>query len=338
MTSWLKALNELTDPGILVTVAQVQGSGPREPGAKMLITATGLFDTIGGGHLELCAMATARDMLALPRGSLPAQRRLERFSLGPALGQCCGGVVHLAFERVAPLCRWASVLQACLENDEDAWRLVCLDSMAPPCLVNALGVALMAEHEMPVLKVDLAAGCHIFTDGQGQRWLQDPCPAYRSHLMLFGAGHVGAAIVRILSGLPCRITWVDEREEQFPVGLGPNVRVEITDSPEALIAAAPVGVSFLVLTHSHALDLVLAEHILRHGEFSWFGLIGSHTKRALFERRLLERGVTHSQLSTMVCPIGIDGIAGKAPGVIAIAVAAQLMQVWEQQNQGFHAK
>jgi len=315
--SWLSALNDLTTPAILVTVAAVDGSGPREPGAKMLITAEALFDTIGGGHLELCAMTVAREMLAMPSGSLLSERRMQRFSLGPALGQCCGGVVHLVFERVTPG-GYASCLQERLIQGEDSWRVVSLDAIADADLITAAP--------------DWQDGCHVFTDAAGQRWLRDPCLAWRAHLMLFGAGHVGAALVRTLADLPCKVTWIDEREEQFPRDLPANVQIELTDTPESLIASAAPGMSFLVMTHSHALDQTLTEHILRRNDFFWFGLIGSKTKRTLFERRLLERGIDANQLGKMVCPIGIDGIAGKSPAVIAIAVAAQLMQVWEQQN------
>ena len=338
MNAWLAALNDLQDCAILVTVGSVEGSGPREAGAKMLVSATGLVDTIGGGHLELCAIATAREMLAMSPGSLAAERRLERFSLGPALGQCCGGVVHLVFERVRPFARNARLLHERFGGGQDTWRLVALDASAEPVLCDATGQYLTGTDEPVWPAPDVAAGCRIFADARGQRWLQDPCLAYRAHLMLFGAGHVGAAIVRVLAELPCRVTWVDEREDQFSSGLSANVGLEISDTPEAMIDAAPAGMSFLVMTHSHALDQKLTEHILRRTDFVWFGLIGSKTKRALFERRLLERGISASRFNSMVCPIGIAGIAGKSPAVIAVAVAAQLMQVWEAQNQGCHAK
>ena len=331
MKSWLNALNDLTTPGILVTVAGVDGSGPREPGAKMLITATAMSDTIGGGHLELCAVALAREMLAMAPESLAAQRRVQCFSLGPSLGQCCGGVVHLVFERVTPGTQYVGALHSRFNKGQDSWRLVALDSVAQTSLCSQSDLALM--HAQP----EFQERCHIFTDTQGQRWLQDPCLAQRAHLMLFGAGHVGAALVRALAELPCKVSWVDERDDQFPADPPANVRLEVTDTPEALIAAAPAGVSFLVMTHSHALDQRLAEQILRRADFAWFGLIGSQTKRTLFERRLIERGISAHQLRAMVCPIGIPGIVGKSPPVIAIAVAAQLMQVWELQNQGYHA-
>jgi len=179
------------------------------------------------------------------------------------------------------------------------------------------------------LNISFTRPCHIMRDAQGHRWLIDPCQPPRPHLVLFGAGHVGAAIIRALADLPCHITWVDEREDMFPAQFPANVQVEATDTPEAIATTAAAGSTFLVLTHSHALDLRLAEHILRRPGNEWFGLIGSRTKRVQFERRLGERGIARDKLDAMVCPIGIPGITGKEPAVIAAAVTAQLLQVWE---------
>jgi xanthine dehydrogenase accessory factor len=151
--------------------------------------------------------------------------------------------------------------------------------------------------------------------------------------MLFGAGHVGAAIVRALAPLPCRVTWVDERDDLFPLDVPANVTVEATDTPEALAERAAPGTSFLVMTHSHALDLRLCHAILSRARSDsckdWFGLIGSSTKRSQFEARLRERGIDAARLADMTCPIGLPGIDGKAPAVIAASVAAQLLSVWE---------
>jgi xanthine dehydrogenase accessory factor len=148
--------------------------------------------------------------------------------------------------------------------------------------------------------------------------------------MLFGAGHVGAAVVRLLADLPCRVTWVDEREDLFPPVLPANVVAEATDLPEAVVREAPAGTSFLVMTHNHALDQRLSEAILRRpAHQDWFGLIGSDTKRKQFEHRLRDRGISRARLDDMVCPIGVPGIKGKEPAVIAVAVVAQLLMVWE---------
>jgi xanthine dehydrogenase accessory factor len=325
MEDWLSAAGcgdgSGAAPAVLVTVAAVEGSVPREPGAKMLVDAVRQWGTVGGGHLELRGIETARAMLASG-----ATRRLERFPLGPSLGQCCGGVVQLAFE----LADRGHLAALAARAGEDSWRLVAID--------GAPGLALFDAHAQRIHGGEApdftrTPGTHIMRGPDGRRWLVDKVAAPVDHLMLFGAGHVGAAIVRALSPLPCRITWVDERADLFPADVPAHVAVEVTDTPEALAAAAPAGTSFLVTTHSHALDQRLAEAILKRpaslAAADWFGLIGSDTKRKQFEHRLRERGIAQDRLDGMVCPIGIPGIDGKEPAVIAIAVAAQLLMVWK---------
>jgi xanthine dehydrogenase accessory factor len=309
---------------VLVTVAAVEGSVPREPGTKMLVDATRQWGTVGGGHLELRGAEVARAMLAAGES-----RRLERFPLGPSLGQCCGGVVQLAFE----LAQREHLLALAARQHEDCRRLVALDGAPDLALFDARGQRVQGQGVQGETAPDFTCerGTHIMREPSGRRWLVDVVEAPREHLMLFGAGHVGAAVVRALAGLPCRVTWVDEREELFPADVPAKVSVEATDTPEALAASAPPGTSFLVMTHSHAIDQRLAETILKRPSYheDWFGLIGSNTKRKQFEHRLRERGVDSRRLDAMVCPIGVAGIEGKAPAVIAVAVAAQLLMVWE---------
>jgi xanthine dehydrogenase accessory factor len=154
-------------------------------------------------------------------------------------------------------------------------------------------------------------------------------------LQLYGAGHVGRAIVRLLETLPCRVQWIDERESEFPSAPGEaapsttaaHIERLCVEPVDAEVKHAPPGAFYLVLTHSHDLDLALAHEILKRGDFGWFGLIGSRTKRARFEHRLTERGIAAETLARMSCPIGVQGIEGKEPEVIAVAVVAQMLQV-----------
>lgn len=313
-------------PAVLITVARADGSVPREPGARMLVDATGQWGTVGGGHLELKGIEAARAMLAHADADADSDaRRLERFPLGPSLGQCCGGVVHLAFELVDR--DGCAALAA--RRHEDCWRIVALDGAPDAAVVDALGHVIHRRGgRYP--DFDRSGGTRVLQDDAGRRWLVDHVPAPRAHVMLFGAGHVGAAIVRLLADLPCRVTWVDEREDMFPAVLPPNVVAEATDLPETLAREAAAGTSFLVMTHNHALDQRLTEAILkRPAHRDWFGLIGSDTKRKQFEHRLRDRGISRARLDDMVCPIGVPGIKGKEPAVIAVAVVAQLLMVWE---------
>ena len=241
---------------VVVEVAAHRGSVPRETGTRMLVAADDVLGTIGGGHLELQAIATARTLL---RHAEPAP--LQHVALGPSLGQCCGGALDLRYTRLA-------------DADPATWAL------------------------------------------------RKP----RFDLQLYGAGHVGRAIVRLLAELPCKVRWIDERESEFPdMPLPPHIERVCVEPVDAEVASAAPGACFLVLTHSHDLDLALARAILTRGDFAWFGLIGSATKRARFQRRLAERGLAPEVIARMVCPIGLPGLHGKEPEVIAISVLAQLL-------------
>ncbi|MBB3211237.1 xanthine dehydrogenase accessory factor [Herbaspirillum sp. Sphag1AN] len=346
MTTWLNALRDLhsnATAAVLVTVAAIQGSTPREAGARMVYTGTQQFDTIGGGHLEWRAAQIARAMLAADPALLSSTRKLERIALGPSLGQCCGGVVFLAFERIDPVADTSVAVM--LDNLEqhrrsghDVWRAIPLEALQQPLLLEPEG-----DHLPALPSVDeqlLRQGTtQLVRDSSGKQWLLDRCRAQLPQVVLFGAGHVGAAIVQVLNTLPCRLIWVDAREEMFPQNLPAHITVEATDVPNAVVDQADPGAYYLVMTHSHALDQQLTERILLRPDIGWFGLIGSRTKRQQFEHRLLERGITQEQLNRMTCPIGIPGIYGKEPASIAIAVVAQLVQLWEcRQSQPYPAK
>ncbi len=153
------------------------------------------------------------------------------------------------------------------------------------------------------------------------------------HLQLHGAGHVGRAIATLLATLDVEVNWFDERDDEFPAttNLGSpwplRIRRVSAGTVEREVVNAPPGAFYLVLTHEHPLDLRICEAILRRGDFAFLGLIGSKTKHANFVRRFAERGISASAIERMTCPIGIPGIEGNAPEVIAAAVVAQLLQV-----------
>lgn len=160
-----------------------------------------------------------------------------------------------------------------------------------------------------------------------------PAPQPLFHLQLYGAGHVGRAIATLLSTLDVVVDWIDEREEQFPAvhALGApwpaHIRRVCVDTVEAEVNQAPPGAHYLVLTHSHELDMRITEAVLRRGDFGFLGLIGSQTKRQRFVHRYEQRGIEPERVARLACPIGVDGIPGKQPEVIAVAAVAQLLQV-----------
>jgi xanthine dehydrogenase accessory factor len=334
MTDWLPVLARLRASGtpcVLVTVAATRGSVPREAGSKMVVTEDATFGTIGGGRLEYEALRSAREMLR--GGAVAAQ--LCRFGLGPSLGQCCGGTAEILFEPTSEATdAWLRALVACVDRGEPAVLVTAFGDSAGGKLVvssdGAVGSFADPRRQADALAAARAlleaagAGPHLEQTGD-QAALFEPIRPAGLHVVLFGAGHVGKALVRMLGELPCRITWVDSRAEQFPRDLPSNVTIECTDAPQYAIDRAPARAAFLVMTHSHALDLTLCEKILRRNDFSYFGLIGSATKRAKFTRRFKARGLSDDLIERMVCPIGIPELSGKHPGEIAVAVAAQLL-------------
>jgi xanthine dehydrogenase accessory factor len=320
----LEALNGAGTPAVLVTVASGKGSVPRESGAKMLVWDAGMAGTIGGGHLEFKAIEIARDLLASGGGT-----DLRRFPLGASLGQCCGGATSLLFEPIAPGAHWVQrvielarvhVPHVVVTPERGQDKLVVTRDDAVGSLAPAADVLAVARR--------MVGAKHAVLETVGDaRLLFDPSDPHDLEVVLFGAGHVGRALVQVLGGLPCTVTWVDGRDGQFPSAVPANVRIEATDTPVAVVGQAPVDAAFLVMTHSHALDFDLAEAILARGDFRYFGMIGSATKRRSFEQRMRARGVAQVALERMTCPIGVPGVVGKEPEVIAVAVAAQLMQL-----------
>ena len=150
-------------------------------------------------------------------------------------------------------------------------------------------------------------------------------------LQLYGAGHVGRAIAALLETLPCRVQWIDEREAEFPTTpSAPHIDRLCVAPVQAGLQQAPAGAFYLVMTHRHDLDQTLTEAILRRADFGFLGLIGSATKRARFLHRFEARGVPACVLARLTCPIGLPGITGKQPEVIALAVVAQLLQAAAQ--------
>jgi len=249
-------------PCVLVTVSGAEGSTPRDAGAWMLVGAEGIEGTIGGGHVEHECIAHARAMLAAG-----TREDLRRYTLGPRLGQCCGGSMSLRFGRIEA----------------------------------------------------------------GDPALADRLRPRGAPLALFGGGHVGRAIVQALGPLPFSVTWIDSRDDIFPASVPPNVTCEHSDPVHAAVPLLAPGSRVLVMSFSHAEDLDIVAACLKRlrgdADLAYVGLIGSRTKWATFRHRLEQRGYAGDELARITCPIGIPGIAGKQPEIIAASVVAQILQV-----------
>ena len=154
----------------------------------------------------------------------------------------------------------------------------------------------------------------------------DPVRPSGFNVAIFGAGHVGAATVDVLARLGCQIRWIDSRRDIFPATVPANVNVIESADPALEVAAMQKGAYFLVMTHSHPLDLEICDQVLRRDDAAYCGLIGSTSKRRRFERMMKKQGLPEVLLENLVCPIGVSGISGKKPAEIAVAVAAEILQ------------
>ncbi|MDH5344480.1 MAG: xanthine dehydrogenase accessory protein XdhC [Gammaproteobacteria bacterium] len=336
MASWLDELRELAAGGedaVLVTVAGIRGSAPRETGATMVVTRTATFGSIGGGQLEYQATERAARLLREGTGG----RALRRYALGANCGQCCGGVVDILFELLpVSSADWLDELHAHHDERRPAVLLTCIGDDSPR-IVSTGGDAppgLPADVSHAVAeRADAALPARAIGD-----WLVEPIRRTAFDIAVFGAGHVGAAVVDILSRLDCEIRWVDSRRRMFPLTLPPNVTAIAAAEPAREAAALPPGAYCLIMTHSHPLDLEICAHVLTRHDVAYCGLIGSASKRRRFERLMRAQGLSPSQISRLVCPIGVPGISGKKPVEIALAVAAQVLQQREHLAPAIHRR
>src|SRR5690554_698635 len=291
---------------VLVTVLRTQGSAPRDAGTRMWVGAHNQLDTVGGGNLEWQALAHARQMLAAGQ----PRREVRRYPLGPSLGQCCGGVVWLAFEHLDQRdLPWCMAVHDALGKDQAVLRHVPLQEGEPritPASNSSSGEACQWD-EAP----------NAFTETIGM---------VLADVIVCGAGHIGHALLKVLADLPLRITWLDPRSDCWPESVPPQVRIVQGDADE--VPDLPNDAYWLVLTHSHALDLEIIEAVLKHRSFKFLGLIGSRTKKARFVSRLRGR-YPAEQVARIQCPIGLVSTSSKEPAIIAVSVAAQLLALMQ---------
>ena len=291
----------------MVTIVGAQGSTPREMGARMLVWPDRFTGTIGGGSLERQGLDQARKLLS------QAGRRhaLQDYPLGPLLGQCCGGHVRLLVERIdaeslawlepATQAREPFALTARFEGGEIT-RAV--EAQAPPS----------DGPRVPIPEV---------------RRVSETIRPALPRLVMFGAGHVAQAVARAFAPLPFHLDWLASREDLRPEASGTRATILSEDELAEAVEAAPADALFAIFTHSHDLDYRLTRAVLARGNFRYLGLIGSRTKRRRFEGRLRDDGVTDAELTRLTCPIGIAELKSKAPAVIAIALAAELLKLAE---------
>jgi xanthine dehydrogenase accessory factor len=334
VNEWIDELSDLTAGGeraVVVTVAGIRGSAPREVGAKMIVTGNETIGTIGGGQLEYQCTRIAFDMLGGDEAP-----ELRKFPLGSSMGQCCGGVVDILFEPIANgLPVWLQDLRALHGQREPAVIATHLAGEQIKFVVtadNSFGSAAEQTGDDILAKARYGLEADRIAH-RSDDWLLELVVGSDFNIAVFGAGHVGSAIVQSLSALDCNIRWIDSRRNIFRQ-TPPNVRTIESPDPSLEVAAMPAGSCFLIMTHSHALDFAICDHVLKRDDVAYCGLIGSRSKRRRFEKRYREQGMPLDSLAKLVCPIGVDGISGKKPAEIAVSTSAEVLQAYERVRRG----
>ena len=295
---------------VRASLAEIKGSAPREAGAMMLITPSQIWQSIGGGALEYDMMRRARTMIdtAMIEEAPPAwTRQIIKLVLGPDMGQCCGGQVRVLLEYFGP-------------NDVPVLAgLAAASRLVHPLAGNA---PLKAADGRPDGPSDgmLADGSAVIA----------PVALTGHPVFLYGAGHIGRALVPQLLALDCDLHWIDVADDRFPERVPDGARRVMAADPTVIAAHAPSNAIHLVITHDHALDEAICHRILTGSGFARLGLIGSATKAARFRSRLGKAGVSADQLERLVCPVGLAAISGKQPARVALSIAAAVA-IWQQE-------
>lgn len=331
MSFWQDILREHIQNGytsVLITLAVAKGSTPRNIGSHLLVTEKGMIGTIGGGNLEYRAVNRAKELL---REDQPTPEILD-LPLGPELAQCCGGRVTVL---LSPLeqkdMEWLQVLTGpdTFSSDNALLTTWQENALSRTVVRNLSGMELQDHSHSDLFRRYRQSGkpeCEEFEKGGAYFSLIEPTTSFEFHVTLFGAGHIGKAIVNILQTLPCQIDWIDERRELFPANRPDQVQIKNELRPALYCSDIPKDSFILVMTHDHQLDFDICEKILRNERFSFLGLIGSETKSTRFRKRLRLRGIEENSLENLACPIGLKELSGKLPAEIAISVVADVLK------------
>lgn len=304
MKTWSHILGFLSTntPCALISVIETSGSTPREVGARIIVNQKGAFHgTIGGGNMENTSLQNARKMLQTGLEALS----IKKYLLGPELGQCCGGAVKVMSEVFLP------------ERIGEVKALARAEADSPIISTGTIGDTHVTRSIIEGTEQTLGI------DSEGQ--LIENFGIKNQAVYVFGAGHVGRALMLTLAPLPLDVTWIDSRSDEFPKVMPANFKAITHSEPHTLLASAPSDAHILILTHDHALDFDIVFAALKMQCFPYVGVIGSKTKKARFVSKLKKAGLAQDMIDPMICPIGITGIKSKKPAAIAVSITAELL-------------
>ena len=356
--SWLKAVKQNHDQHndyVIITVVETKGSTPCNNGDKLIYSGDDKFyGSIGGGNFEFKALQYAQKLLTQEHNEI----KVVRYPLGASLGQCCGGYVKVMFE---------SYLDISSEVGEQSWFKSSLhfnenksDYIVATVISNGTGGDLggykfvysqdqTSDTDIDnlndnILKevVNKYFQTYMFYDSIGSTILSDEgdiCYERFTYselqpVAVFGAGHISKALMPILSKLPIKIYWVDDRVSQFDQYSGDTSEINIIcDEPSSVVLDLPKNIYCIVITYSHQLDFDICEQVLARDSYCYLGVIGSTIKGNKFRKRLLNKGFSEQTVGKLSCPIGVKHKLLKSPIAIAVSIASEMINFLESKSQ-----
>ncbi len=298
----------------LVTILSVQGSAPRKAGTRMVVAPNGHFTgTIGGGTLEWEALKKSTSLLI----NSTKQTTHHTYPLGPQLGQCCGGSVIILFETFTNL----DIEEVSLLSEREKTGIFHVKSIIHDDRVKRLPLALQTTEQFALTEQFEWDKSQTFKETFG---------SVRTNIYLFGAGHIGKALMLTLAPLPFKVSWFDDRSEEFPSAVPANFTCQTLGNLSDTFSNAPQNTFIIALTHSHDTDFAIMHEALKTNSFPFVGVIGSDTKAARFKSKLRSLGMDENTVTRMRCPIGYNGINSKEPSAIALSIATELLMKHEE--------
>ncbi len=355
LSSFKKAIT-LNNGCVLLTVIETKGSTPCSVGDKIIFSNKQLtFGSIGGGNLEFQALTLAKDLLNKDTNAT----HLEKYPLGATLGQCCGGYVKVMFEsfvnsstQLKKKNSWLETVSDLIEKQQDFVVATIIDNQTDKRNSGKKFVYTANSDKSPSsndLTNKISAGAYnllstndsptIAQYQNSSESLIEVCYEKMNNtelqsVAIFGAGHISRALMPILTKLPIRIYWIDDRAEQFEQYQGDTSQINIIcDDFISGLADLPEETYCLVITYSHKMDFDICEKIISRNSFTYLGMIGSRIKGNKFRDRLLKKGYPKETVDKFICPIGAKQKFLKSPTAIAVTIAMDLLNFLEDKKQ-----
>ena len=360
MSSWLKSIKTalaLNNGFVIITIIATKGSTPCSNGDKIIYTANeAIYGSIGGGNLEFKALSSAKDMLNLHTSS----NQLIKYPLGATLGQCCGGYVKVLFEsflssnstlkvqdswidKVSNFYKESEdfILATSIDNDNnsklDKQKFLYTHNNFYSSSDDKKLSNFVEENASKLMKNYQSPRIVEFEDESGFKseiCLEKSASSELLPVVIFGAGHISRALMPIITNLPVKLIWIDDRQEQFDKYQGDTSQIKIIcDEFVESVSDLPDDIYCLVITYSHKIDFEICEKMIIQNNFSYLGMIGSSIKGRKFRDRFAQKNYPKDVVDKFTCPIGEKQKFLKSPTSIAVTIAMDLINFIEDKQQ-----